>query len=134
MIANRPRSPSAAHRPAACANSSSCRPSHSGKGHLPYPTTALSLGNGPLPFNHPFLFVIPSEARNLRCAIRVPHIYRSTTTFLCHLEASRRANGRTPSRKITQVRSPQNRIKLLSRVEEETPPWQKPSPKYSSRP
>jgi hypothetical protein len=26
------------------------------------PTTALALGNGPLPFSDPLLFVIPSEA------------------------------------------------------------------------
>ena len=81
-------------------------------------TTVLSLGNGPLPFNNPLLFVIPSvpgfptsrlspvplmwfsskrttcscsrpqpstgnpgKPRDLRCAIRVPQIYRSTTTF-----------------------------------------------------
>jgi hypothetical protein len=31
-------------------------------------TSALSLGNSPLPFNNPPLFVIPSEARNLLCA------------------------------------------------------------------
>ena len=28
----------------------------------PAPTTTLSFGNGPLPYNHPLLFVIPSVA------------------------------------------------------------------------
>src|SRR5579859_2509992 len=47
----------------------------------------LSLRSAQLPeeyhastYNSPLLFVIESEARNLQCAVRVPRIYRSTTT------------------------------------------------------
>jgi hypothetical protein len=35
-------------------------------------TSTVSLGNGPLPFYNPLLFVIPSEARNLLCASILP--------------------------------------------------------------
>jgi len=52
-----------------------------GNGVPAVPTTTSSLDNNPLPFNSPLLFVIPSEARDLLCAIRVPHIYRSKTTL-----------------------------------------------------
>ena len=40
-------------------------------------TSALSLGDSPLPFNNPLLFVIPSEARNLRCASIPPRFPRA---------------------------------------------------------
>src|ERR1700761_7324646 len=41
-------------------------------------TSALSLGNSRLPFNNPLLFVIPSAARNLQCALIPPQFLRAT--------------------------------------------------------
>ena len=101
------------------------------------PTTALSLGNGPFPFNNSLLFVIPSvpgfptsqlspvplmwfsskrttcscskpqpstgnpgKPRDLRCAIRVPQIYRSTTIFPLSSRLPRRAVG--PKRSVVE--------------------------------
>jgi hypothetical protein len=52
------------HKPQACA-----------------PTTALSYGNSPTLTTTLSYLSFRAQPRNLQCAIRVPRIYRSTTTF-----------------------------------------------------
>jgi hypothetical protein len=67
-------------------------------------TTALSLGGGS--FLSTTLSYLSSrsersEGRDLRCAIRVPHIYRSTTTFSFVISQQRgEICGFTQSRKL----------------------------------